>query len=143
MCLCIRMLTGTFLLLCAILLHGTPSVAHAFGKMQPVPVAASGNLAIADVQSINVPESPTAKSKTKAQGKLKSKTVINKTEVTAKDGDVEIKVNKNQIKHPTAEDQERERAYKKEKERKLSLKYGAQYILFGILAFILRMYRRK
>ena len=37
--------------------------------------------------------------------------------VTAKDGGVEIKIIKKQILRPTAEDRERDRAYKKEKER--------------------------
>lgn len=133
---CRRLLRGILLLSCAILLHGTPSVAYAL--MQPAPVAAGGYIAVADGQNTNSAGSPGTKSKTKAQGTLKNKNVV-----TAKDGDVEIRINKNQIKRPTAEDKERERAHKKETESKLALKYGAQYILLGILAFILRMYRRK
>ena len=126
------------ILLCGILLHGTPSFAQTDAKTQSVRVAVGKHLAIAVGQNPNATGSVAVNSTAKAKGKLH-----NKADVIAKDGDVEIKVNKNNIKPPTAEDRERERKLKKEKDNKLSLKYGAQYVFFGILAFLLRMYQRK
>ena len=104
-----------------------------FVTAMPAPDCAA--IALQSVVEVTVSDTP-ALQVAAATEKVKKKP---KTKVKAKDGEYEITVDRNAAKRY----EEEEDSWFNKKYKKLSLKYSAQYILFGIIIWTLRLYNKK
>ena len=106
-----------------------------FVFVSAMPVRDCAAVALQPVVAVTVSDTP-ALQVAAATEKVKKKP---KTKVKAKDGEYEITVDRNAAKRY----EEEEDSWFNKKYKKLSLKYSAQYILFGIIIWALRLYNKK
>ena len=109
-----------------------------FVFVSAMPVRDCAAVALQSVVEVTVSDTP-ALQVAAATEKVKKKP---KTKVKAKDGEYEITVDRNAEKKYAAQEEEQGSWFNK-KYKKLSLKYAAQYILFGIIIWTLRLYNKK
>lgn len=114
--------------LLAVLIYVAAMPVHVSAAFALQPVAA---VTVSDTPALQVPTA-TDKMKKKPQPKIKTK-----------DGEYEITVDRSAAEKYAAQEKEQDSGLNLNKYKKLSLKYVAQYILFGTFLWSFRLYNKK